>query len=110
MLSIKFELILIKFFSYGHFSTKICQFLKIFQKIDGSEKNYYITVDINVLMLCKNIELILKSYEHFLKLARGINFFQNLALKSPQFLLHFLIHIDVLMLYRKFELIPTEFF
>ena len=26
----------------------------------------------------------------------------------PQFLLHFLIHIDVLMLYRKFELIPTE--
>ena len=25
----------------------------------------------------------------------------------PQFLLHFLIHIDVLMLCRKFELIPT---
>ena len=28
----------------------------------------------------------------------------------PQFLLHFLIHIDVLMLCRKFELIPTETF
>ena len=28
----------------------------------------------------------------------------------PQFLLHFLIHIDVLMLYRKFELIPTKTF
>ena len=28
----------------------------------------------------------------------------------PQFLLHFLIHIDVLMLYRKFELIPTKIF
>ena len=28
----------------------------------------------------------------------------------PKFLLHFLIHIDVLMLCRKFELIPTEIF
>ena len=28
----------------------------------------------------------------------------------PPFLLHFLIHIDVLMLYRKFELIPTLIF
>ena len=28
----------------------------------------------------------------------------------PQFLLHFLIHIDVLMLCRKFELIPTKSF
>ena len=28
----------------------------------------------------------------------------------PKFLLHFLIHIDVLMLCRKFELIPTQIF
>ena len=28
----------------------------------------------------------------------------------PKFLLHFLIHIDVLMLCRKFELIPTSIF
>ena len=28
----------------------------------------------------------------------------------PQFLLHFLIHIDVLVLCRKFELIPTKNF
>ena len=28
----------------------------------------------------------------------------------PKFLLHFLIHIDVLMLYSKFELIPTSIF
>ena len=28
----------------------------------------------------------------------------------PKFLLHFLIHIDVLMLCRKFELIPTKNF
>ena len=27
----------------------------------------------------------------------------------PKFLLHFLIHIDVLMLCRKFELIPTKY-
>ena len=29
---------------------------------------------------------------------------------QPQFLLHFLIHIDVLMLCRKFEPIPTSIF
>ena len=28
----------------------------------------------------------------------------------PNFLLHFLLHIDVLMLCRKFELIPTSIF
>ena len=28
----------------------------------------------------------------------------------PKFVLHFLIHIDVLMLCRKFELIPTSIF
>ena len=28
----------------------------------------------------------------------------------PQFLLHFLIHIDVLMLCKKFELIPIKIF
>ena len=28
----------------------------------------------------------------------------------PKFLLHFLVHIDVLMLCRKFELIPTKIF
>ena len=28
----------------------------------------------------------------------------------PKFLLHFVIHINVLMLYRKFELIPTSNF
>ena len=30
--------------------------------------------------------------------------------KHPKFLLNFLIHIDVLMLCRKFELIPTKIF
>ena len=37
-------------------------------------------------------------------------FSKKMAPKSPQFLLHFLIHIDVLMLCRKFELIPTKTF
>ena len=38
-------------------------------------------------------------------------FFQkNDSKNHPQFLLHFLIHIDVLMLFRKFELIPTNNF
>ena len=36
--------------------------------------------------------------------------FQKMAQKSPAILLHFLIHIDVLMLCRKFELIPTKIF
>ena len=37
-------------------------------------------------------------------------FFSKKWLRNhPQFLLHFLIHIDVLMLYRKFELIPTKY-
>ena len=37
-------------------------------------------------------------------------FSKKMAQKSPQFLLHFLIHIDVLMLCGKFELIPTKNF
>ena len=34
-------------------------------------------------------------------------FFEKLLQNHSQFLLHFLIHIDVLMPCRKFELIPT---
>ena len=38
-------------------------------------------------------------------------FFKKWLRNHPQFLLHFLIHIDVLMLcIRKFELIPTKTF
>ena len=37
-------------------------------------------------------------------------FSQKWLRNHPKFLLHFLIHIDVLMLYRKFELIPTQIF
>ena len=37
-------------------------------------------------------------------------FSENWLQNHPQFLLNFLIHIDVLMLCRKFELIPTNNF
>ena len=37
-------------------------------------------------------------------------FSENWLKNHPQILLHFLIHIDVLMLCRKFELIPTLIF
>ena len=37
-------------------------------------------------------------------------FSENWLRNHPQFLLHFLIDIDVLMLCRKFELIPTKNF
>ena len=37
-------------------------------------------------------------------------FSKNWLQNHPQFLLHVLIHIDVLMLCRKFELIPTKIF
>ena len=37
-------------------------------------------------------------------------FFKKWLRNHPQFLLHFLMHIDVLMLYTKFEPILTQFF
>ena len=37
-------------------------------------------------------------------------FFKKWLRNHPQFLLYFLIHIDVLVLCRKFELIPTNNF
>ena len=37
-------------------------------------------------------------------------FSKNWPQNRPQFLLHFLIHIDALMLCRKFELFPTDNF
>ena len=39
-----------------------------------------------------------------------MNFLENWLQNHSQFLLMFLIHIDVLMLYRKFEPISTLFF
>ena len=39
-----------------------------------------------------------------------MDFFKKWLQKHEKFLLHFLIHIDVLMLCSKFELIPTSIF
>ena len=75
-------------------------------------------IHIDVLMLCGKFELIstktfqvtgiFKKTIQFLKNTHA--FFQKMAQKLPQFLLLFLIHIDVLMQYRKFELISTKIF
>ena len=73
-------------------------------------------------MLCSKFELIptsiFLSYDHFLKTPNfGKNhctivhgFFQKMAKKSPKNFITFFIHIDVLMLCSKFELIPTSIF
>ena len=80
---------------------------------------------IDVLMLCSKFELIptsicqvtgiLRKRQNsekipvlYIDLAHG--FFQKWLRNHPQFLLHFLMHIDVLMLCSKFELIPTSIF
>ena len=39
-----------------------------------------------------------------------MDFSEKWLKNHPKLLLHFLIHIDVLMLCRKFELIPTKIF
>ena len=72
-------------------------------------------------MLCRKFELIptksfsvkaiLKNKQISEKYSVQPMIFSKKWLKNhPQFLLHFLIHIDVLVLCRKFELIPTEIF
>ena len=73
---------------------------------------------IDALMPYKKFEPIptsISSYDHFFNvqlipctIAHG--FFKKWFRNHPKFLLHFLIHIDVLMLCRKFELILTSIF
>ena len=79
-------------------------------------------IHIDVLMLCRKFELIptnnfrvmaiLKKLANFQKKQRykSMVFSKKWLQNHPQFLLHFLIHIDVLMLRRKFELILTKTF
>ena len=82
-------------------------------------------IHIDILMLCRKFELILTKSFWVVSILKNVKtlcqnlkntctlyyspwFFSEKWLKNlPQFLLHFLIHIDVLMLCRKFELIPT---
>ena len=75
-------------------------------------------IHIDVLMLCRKFELIPTSIFQVMTILRNRKvpkaivhgFFEKIAKNHPKFLLHFLIHIDVLMLCRKFELIPTSIF
>ena len=75
-------------------------------------------IHIDVLMLCRKFEPILSSNfrvmailkngpisENFPVIAHA--FFQKMAPKSHQIFIRFFIHIDVYILCRKFELIPT---
>ena len=84
----------------------------------------YFLIHIDVLMLCRKFELIPTSIFElwlFLKMSQFLKntlyyspcFFPKNGSKitpPPRFLLHFLIHIDVLMLCRKFELILSSNF
>ena len=78
-------------------------------------------IHIDVLMLCRKFELIptnnfrvmsiFKNEPIFEKSMDYSPWFSKKWLRNhPKFLLHFLIHIDVLMLCRKFELILTSIF
>ena len=74
-------------------------------------------IHIDVLMLCRKFEPIPSSNFRVMTIFKNEpifenlhTFFQKMASKSPPILLDFLIHIDVLMLCRKFDLIPTSIF
>ena len=75
-------------------------------------------IHIDVLMLCRKFEVIRTSIFQvmtILKIGQNLKkslygFSKKWLRNHSQFLLHFLIHIDVLMLCRKFEQIPTSIF
>ena len=78
-------------------------------------------IHIDVLMLCSKFELIPTSIFQVTAILRNRPIFEKYPrlypmlfskkwLRNHKFLLHFLIHIDVLMLCRKFEVIPTLIF
>ena len=75
-------------------------------------------IHIDVVMLCSKFELILTSiFQVMVILKNGQNhctiahaFFKKWPKNHQKFLLHFLIHIDVVMLCSKFELILTSIF
>ena len=140
MLCRKFELILIKirFFTIFKSCSKIWpntlyystgSLVKFHQKLLGENFSflYFFLIHIHVLMLCRKFELIpikigfftifkscSKIWPNTLYYSTGslVKFHQKLLGENFSFLYFFLIHIHVLMLCRKFELIPIkiEFF
>ena len=90
-----------------------------FFRKNGSKFLLHFLIHIDVLMLCRKFEVIPTSIFQVTAILRNRKstqgyspwFFRKKWLRNhPKFLLHFLIHIDVLMLCRKFELIPTSIF
>ena len=72
-------------------------------------------IHIDVLILCRNFEQIPSSNFRVMTIFKNQPIYENfpvqkMALKSPKFLLHFQIHIDVLILCRNFEQIPSSNF
>ena len=79
-------------------------------------------IHIDVLMLCRKFELIPSSNFRVMAILKNWPIFEKIPVLYPmlfskkwprnhqKILLHFLIHIDVLMLCRKFELIPSSNF
>ena len=76
---------------------------------------------IDVLMLCRKFEPILSSNFRVMTILKNEPFFEKFPVQPmlfskkwlknhPRFLLHFQMHIDVLMLCRKFEPIPSSNF
>ena len=82
----------------------------------------YFLIHIDVLMLCRKFELIPTKIFRVMAIFNNKPIFEKYPVLYPmlfskkwlknhlQFLLYFLIHIDVLMLCRKFQLIPTKIF
>ena len=88
-----------------------------------SQKNLlHFEIQIDVLMLCRKFELIPSSNFRVMTIFKNQPISENFPVllpmlfskkwlrNHPKFLLHFQIHIDVLMLCRKFELIPSSNF
>ena len=133
MLCRKFELILIKiefFINFSNFSKiwpkslyySTGSFAKFHQKRQGENSTFllHFLLHIHVLMLCRKFELNpikVRFFTNFLICSKIgsrtlyystgslAKFHQKWQGENSPFLLHFLIHIHVLMLCRKFELI-----
>ena len=136
MLCRKFELIPIKvrFFTKFQSCSKIGpktlyystgSLAKFYQKWIGENSPFllHFLIHIHVLMLCRKFELILikigffTNFQSCSKIGPKMLYYSTGSLakfcqkwlgENSPFLLHFLIHIHVLMLCRKFELIPIK--
>ena len=105
-------------------STHYDVMLVFFKKWLRNHKKFllHFLIHIDVLMLCSKFELIPTSNFEVMAILRNrpifekyprliaLGFFKKWLRNHKKILLHFLIHIDVLMLCSMFELIPTSIF